>query len=252
MSTFTIGQVADRTGFSASALRYYEGLGVVTPAARTEAGYRLYDDATLRRLTFIGRAKQLGCSLDEITDLLAVRNGEQCGPVQRRLHGLITDKIRATQDQLAELTAFGAQLQSAAARLDTEPIDGPCGDECACVSDGSTTSPTAAPVVLVASPASDPPIACTLEPDAMPDRLADWQTLLNNAKPRSLMSDGRVRIELDDDVDLGELARLARAEQHCCAFFSFTLTLDMRGIALEVGAPDVAADLVHTVFGNVS
>jgi DNA-binding transcriptional MerR regulator len=86
MSTFTIGQVAERSGFSASALRYYEELGLIAPAARTEAGYRLYDDRALSRLAFVARAKQLGCSLNEITDLLSVWDGEQCGPVQRRFH----------------------------------------------------------------------------------------------------------------------------------------------------------------------
>ena len=94
MSTFTIGQVAERTGFSTSALRYYEELGLVAPATRTAAGYRLYDDETLSRLAFVARAKQLGCSLEEITDLLDVWDGEQCGPVQRRFHALVTEKLQ--------------------------------------------------------------------------------------------------------------------------------------------------------------
>jgi len=250
MTTFTIGEVADRTGFSASALRYYEGLGLVAPTSRIDAGYRLYDDTTLSRLTFIGRAKQLGCSLEEITDLLGIWDDEQCGPVQRRLHGLVTQKIRATQDQLAELTAFGAQLQAAAARLDTEPLDGPCGDSCACVTEASTPAPVATRVVLAASPQSEPPIACTLEPGAMRERLEDWQMLLSNATARSMTPDGRLRVAFGDDVDVGELARLARAEQHCCAFLSFTLMIDTEGVALEVSAPDGATDLVHAVFGN--
>ena len=50
MSTYTIGETAERSGFSASALRYYEGIGLVDPPARTASGYRLYDDDTLARL----------------------------------------------------------------------------------------------------------------------------------------------------------------------------------------------------------
>ena len=96
MSTLTIGQVAERTGFTASALRYYEGLGLVMPTTRTDAGYRLYGDDTVHRLAFIARAKQLGCSLDEITDLLAIWDGDRCAPVQRRFHELVTEKIGAT------------------------------------------------------------------------------------------------------------------------------------------------------------
>jgi MerR family copper efflux transcriptional regulator len=51
---------------------------------RTDAGYRLYDDMTITRLAFIGRAKQLGRTLEEITDLVGIWDGERCGPVQRR------------------------------------------------------------------------------------------------------------------------------------------------------------------------
>src|SRR5438445_8516219 len=47
MSTYTVGEVADRSGFSTSSLRYYEGIGLVAPATRTESGYRVYDDQTL-------------------------------------------------------------------------------------------------------------------------------------------------------------------------------------------------------------
>ena len=92
VSTYTIGEVAHRTGFSASSLRYYEGIGLLAPASRSDAGYRLYDDHTLAQLAFIGRAKQLGCSLEEITDLMAIWDGARCAPVQRRFHELITQK----------------------------------------------------------------------------------------------------------------------------------------------------------------
>lgn len=133
MSTYTIGEVADRSGFSASSLRYYEGIGLVEPAARTAAGYRVYDDDTLTRLAFVARAKQLGCTLEEITDLASLWDGERCGPVQRRIHDLVTAKIADSQRQIVELTALTAQLQSVAAQLAGPAIDGPCGDDCACL-----------------------------------------------------------------------------------------------------------------------
>ncbi len=44
-------------------MRYYEGIGLVAPVTRTDAGYRVYDEHILARLAFIARAKQLGCSL---------------------------------------------------------------------------------------------------------------------------------------------------------------------------------------------
>lgn len=132
MSTYTIGEVAERTGFSTSALRYYEGIGLVEPATRTAAGYRVYDDGTLSRLAFISRAKQLGCTLEEITDLVGVWDGERCGPVQRRFHALVTAKLAETRRRIAELTAFADQLHAAASRLAGPAVDGPCDEGCAC------------------------------------------------------------------------------------------------------------------------
>jgi MerR family transcriptional regulator, copper efflux regulator len=133
VSTYTIGETAERSGFSASALRYYEGIGLVEPSTRTEAGYRLYDDDTLARLAFISRAKQLGCSLEEITDLVGIWDGERCGPVQRRFHDLVTEKLADAQRQIAELTALTDQLHQAAAQLAGPAIDGPCSEGCACL-----------------------------------------------------------------------------------------------------------------------
>jgi MerR family transcriptional regulator, copper efflux regulator len=251
MSTLTIGQVAERTGFTASALRYYEGLGLVNPTARTDAGYRLYGDDTVNRLAFIARAKQLGCSLGEITDLLAIWDGDRCAPVQRRFHELVTEKIGATQAQIAELVAFASQLQTAAARLDGSSIDGPCHDECACLAaTDAAASPTS--VVPLTSPPTDPPIVCTLQPGAMPDRIENWQAVLGVATERTGTADGRLRIVFGRDVDLADLARLIEAEQACCTFLSFALTIDQRGIALEVGVPEGAAEMVDTVFGTAS
>lgn len=125
MSTYTIGEAAQRSGFSASALRYYEGIGLVDPATRTDAGYRVYDDRALNRLAFISRAKRLGCSLEEITDLVGVWDGERCGPVQRRFHDLVTAKLADAERQIAELAALTGQLRHAAALLDGPAVDGP-------------------------------------------------------------------------------------------------------------------------------
>jgi len=233
MTTFTIGQVAERTGFSTSALRYYEELGLVAPATRTDAGYRIYDDQAMRRLAFIARAKQLGCSLDEITDLLGVWDGEECGPVQRRFHELVTDKLEATHARVTELMTFASQLRTAAARLDAPPIDGPCDSECACLAESETMIQ----------------IACTLPADDVPERLMHWEDVLDDARARVAMPDGRLRVEFAAGVDVAELASLAAAEQRCCGFFEFILTIDARGVALEIGAPDDASELVTSLFG---
>ncbi|MEO7555162.1 MAG: hypothetical protein ABIV94_00985 [Acidimicrobiales bacterium] len=100
------------------------------------------------------------------------------------------------------------------------------------------------------SKAQDPPIACTLDSGAMPDRLADWRALLDHTKSRTAAADGALRVEFNDRVELGELARLVLVEQQCCAFFSFAITIDGRGVALEVRAPAGAAAVVASLFGS--
>ena len=134
MGTFTIGEAAERTGFPPSTLRYYETIGLVAPSARTDAGYRLYDDRTVDRLVFIDRAKRLGCSLEEIIDLVGLWDGTgSCDPVQRRLHELVTTKLADTHRQIAELTELTTQLEVAAAQLAGPADDGPCDGDCACM-----------------------------------------------------------------------------------------------------------------------
>jgi MerR family copper efflux transcriptional regulator len=135
VGSYTIGQIAEQSGFSTSALRYYEGVGLLVPAGRSEAGYRLYDDADVARLAFIARAKQLGCSLEDIATLVSIWQGERCGPVQLQFHELVSNKINETERQIAELTAFRDQLRHAAAQLAGPATDGPCSDSCACMSD---------------------------------------------------------------------------------------------------------------------
>ena len=66
-----IGAVAERSGLAVSALRFYEDHGLIT-AARTDGGQRRYPRDVLRRLAVIRAAQQVGFSLAEITEMLAV------------------------------------------------------------------------------------------------------------------------------------------------------------------------------------
>ena len=77
-----IADVARRSGFTPATLRYYEEIGLRPAPERSSGGYRIYDDRTLDRLAFIARAKQLGCTLEEIADLSITWDGGECGPIQ--------------------------------------------------------------------------------------------------------------------------------------------------------------------------
>jgi MerR family copper efflux transcriptional regulator len=136
---YRIAEVADRTGFSTPTLRYYEDIGLLPPAERTAAGYRVYDDRAIDRLRFVARAKQLGCSLEEIADLADAWDRDECAPVKHRLRGLVTEKLVDVEARLAELQALKADLLAAASMLESAPLDGPCNESCGCYADGATT-----------------------------------------------------------------------------------------------------------------
>lgn len=67
----TIGQVAHRSGVAASALRYYEERGLITPVRATPSGHRRFPRPVLRRIAFIVFAQRIGLTLDEIGEELA-------------------------------------------------------------------------------------------------------------------------------------------------------------------------------------
>ena len=70
--TMQIGEVAERIGLSLRTIRYYEEVGLVTPSARTQGGFRLYTEHDASRLQLVKDMKPLGFSLDEMRDLLGV------------------------------------------------------------------------------------------------------------------------------------------------------------------------------------
>jgi MerR family copper efflux transcriptional regulator len=208
----------------------------------------MYDDRTLERLAFIARAKQLGCTLEEIADLSIAWDGGECGPVQDRLRTVVAAKLADAQDRIVELRTLTAELREAAVALEHHRPDGPCDDQCGC-----TTGPesTLTSVMLSSKPpaAEEATIACTLSAESMPARMEDWRRLLGFVTGRSALAGG-VRIELDPGVPFDEVARLTAAEQDCCRFLAFALTIDGRGLGLEIRAPDEALPLVHALFGT--
>jgi len=74
-----IGAVSQRAGVGVDTIRYYEREGLLPAPRRRDSGYRDYDDAAVQRLRFIRRAKDLGFSLAEIRELLALSNDHEHG-----------------------------------------------------------------------------------------------------------------------------------------------------------------------------
>jgi DNA-binding transcriptional MerR regulator len=259
---YRIAEVAERSGFSASTLRYYEQAGVLDAPERTPAGYRLYSDRDLERLRLIARAKDLGCTLEETTELVRAWDSDECGPVKHRLRALVHGKVAEVEVHLAEQAAFATQLRATADALAGRPLDGPCDDTCGCTTTSAgdvgggcgTGCGAGGDAVVLGRPAgtgasSDVPIACSLSGTDMATRIDDWQHVLSTVTARPSVPGG-LRLELAGRSGLAELARLVEAEQTCCPFFSFAITIDQRGLALEVTAPTDGQDLLATIFGD--
>jgi DNA-binding transcriptional MerR regulator len=111
-----VAEVGRRTGLSRKALRHYEELGLVTPAARTGAGYRLYDGEALRRIELVNRAKVLGLRLSEAKEFLHVAEG-CCGDHHPELAALVENKLEETERRIAELQSLRGTLTGVLDRL---------------------------------------------------------------------------------------------------------------------------------------
>lgn len=125
----TIGKVADRSQVSADSIRYYEREGLLKPATKSDSGYRLYTEETVRRIGFIKHAQECGFSLAEIRELLELRGTDQacCDDiyrvaVQRKLQ--LERKIKALKVMSGALTHLIEMCSHDRKSLDECPILG--------------------------------------------------------------------------------------------------------------------------------
>ena len=107
--TLKIGELAKQAGVSIDTIRFYESKGLVSASMRSEAGYRLFSSDDLTRLLFISRAKQVGFTLDEISELLDLKlhpDDHTCQEVKQRTQF----KIETVSAKIAELERIKRSL----------------------------------------------------------------------------------------------------------------------------------------------
>jgi DNA-binding transcriptional MerR regulator len=126
-----VGDIAERIGLSLRTVRYYEEAGLVVPVARTEGGFRLYDDDAIDRFEMIKRMKPLGFTIDEMRTLLNIRQklGDVTTPTVERAAlrdqlaawGTLADtKLRSLQAEVAVAESFVAALHADHERSERE------------------------------------------------------------------------------------------------------------------------------------
>ena len=107
-----IGQASAASGVSAKMVRYYESIGLIPKADRTEAGYRVYTEGDVQTLRFIRRARDLGLSIERIKLLVGLwHNRERSSADVKRV---ATEHVAELEAKILELTAMRDTLQELA------------------------------------------------------------------------------------------------------------------------------------------
>jgi MerR family copper efflux transcriptional regulator len=114
----TIGQAAVHSGMPPKTIRFYEQIGLIKPAERLENQYRTYDQSDVQTLRFIHRARNLGFSLKEVTELLALYRDRS--RASRDVKRLALQHIAEVDRKIAEMTAIRNMIADLARRCQND------------------------------------------------------------------------------------------------------------------------------------
>ena len=103
-----IGAAAERSGVNVQTLRYYERRGLLPSPPRRPSGYREFPDDAVRSGRFVTRAQDLGFSLDEVEELLRLRNDKRRDRV--RIRAVAERRVRQVEQKIAELRGMKKAL----------------------------------------------------------------------------------------------------------------------------------------------
>jgi MerR family copper efflux transcriptional regulator len=141
-----IGEASAASGVSAKMIRYYEQIGLIPAAARTESGYRIYSATDVETLRFIRRARDLGFSVEEMGTLLALwqDKARKSADVKR----VALQHVEAIEKRISELEGMARTLRHLAGHChgDKRP-DCPILDDLAAIPDTAQQRPARRPAL---------------------------------------------------------------------------------------------------------
>lgn len=123
-TTFSIGELAKRAGVNIQTIRFYEREGVLKATAKRESGYRIYNEASLKKLRFIRHAKELGFSLKEINELLNFRI--KSVPRCEKVRGKAQTKLKEIQEKIMHLRQLEKTLKSLVSDCENRVVSDCC------------------------------------------------------------------------------------------------------------------------------
>ncbi len=115
-----VGDIAKASGKTVRAIHHYEEVGLLRPHARSKGRYRLYDQAALNRVRWIGKLHDLGLSLSQIQDLVQAWETSPSAPgAMSRIRAIYQQKLEETRAQIAHLAGLERELAASIDYLDT-------------------------------------------------------------------------------------------------------------------------------------
>lgn len=121
---------ANDLGINPKTIRYYEGIGLIPKAARTETGYRVYSQAGIDRLAFILRARELDFSLDDIGEILALREEGEAPCLY--VTELVQKQIVSIDAKIGTLNQLRRELEEIEQLAQSIPLDVIANKDCVC------------------------------------------------------------------------------------------------------------------------
>lgn len=105
----TIGKLASQCGVSRDTVRFYERERLLPPPRRSASGYRLYEGGDAARVRLVKRAQAIGLTLDDIRELLSLREARTAGEC-RRVADRLKARVAVVDEKIAQLRAFRREL----------------------------------------------------------------------------------------------------------------------------------------------